>query len=94
MIDMTRMDELRAEIGQEDLVMILDVYLAEAGEMLASLSDTLSPDDRAKALHFLRSGALNLGLDGLAAAADRPDIDVDALTAAFDATRRAVATEA
>ncbi|MEM8824597.1 MAG: hypothetical protein AAGF30_13385 [Pseudomonadota bacterium] len=92
MIDATRMDELRAEIGPEDLAMILDVYLAEAAEMLANLSDgALSADDRGKALHFLRSGALNLGLRGLARAADGPDVDLNVLSQTFEATRRVVA---
>ncbi|MEM7644289.1 MAG: hypothetical protein AAF366_17445 [Pseudomonadota bacterium] len=94
MIDETRMTELRDEIGAEDLAMILDVYLEEAAEMLASLATPLSPEDRGKALHFLRSGALNLGLSGLAGAAAGTDADRAALIAAFDATRRAVAAEA
>ncbi|MEM8851133.1 MAG: hypothetical protein AAGE03_14000 [Pseudomonadota bacterium] len=88
------MTELRAEIGSEDLAMILGVYLDEAEEMLASLGTPLSDEDRGKALHFLRSGALNLGLSGLASAANGADVDRTALIAAFDETRRVITAHA
>ncbi|MEM7488353.1 MAG: histidine kinase [Pseudomonadota bacterium] len=94
MIDVTRMNELRAEIGQEDLAMILDVYLTEAEEMLGRLAECPSVEERGKALHFLRSGALNLGLEGLAASAATDDGDLSALRDAYHATRLAVGATA
>lgn len=66
MIDPDRIAELNAEIGAEDLGLVIAVYFAEAIETIDRLSGDLSPEDRIRALHFLRSGALNIGLRGLA----------------------------
>lgn len=69
MIDMTRMTDLRAEIGADTLSSILDVFFSEADATLAALPHT-PPEERQRLLHFLRSGALNLGLRGVADAAE------------------------
>lgn len=75
MIDHGRIHELRAEIGDEDLTLIVSVYLEEARLTLDSLTGGLSQDDRARAVHFLRSGALNIGLRGIADLAGRLEED-------------------
>lgn len=71
MIDHSRIQELRTEIGDEDLTFIVSVYLEEARRTLDGLSGGLSQDDRARTVHFLRSGALNIGLRGIATLAGR-----------------------
>ncbi|SFJ79767.1 Hpt domain-containing protein [Jannaschia pohangensis] len=68
MIDTDRLAELESEIGAEDLGFIIAIYLEEADEMLARIDAGLSDEDHARALHFLRSGALNIGLRGVARA--------------------------
>ena len=68
MIDAERMTELEAEIGSEDLAFILAAYFEEAEAALVRMEAGLAPEDHRRALHFLRSGALNIGLCGIAGA--------------------------
>lgn len=66
MIDLDRLNELRDEIGEEDLADVVAVFLDEADEVMRRLtlgqSTNLESD-----LHFLKGSALNLGLADLAA---------------------------
>lgn len=66
MIDTERIAELQAEIGPEDLSHIVSIYLEEARATLNRIERGLSIEDHARAVHFLRSGALNIGLRGIA----------------------------
>ena len=66
MIDINRINELTAEIGAEDLRLILELFLEEAVQTLDRLEDGLPPHELGRAMHFLRSGALNTGLRGVA----------------------------
>lgn len=69
MIDSERMMELEREIGAEDLRLILDVFLDEADQTLTGIEAGTDPKAMTRAMHFLRSGALNMGLRGFAVAA-------------------------
>jgi hypothetical protein len=99
-IDRDRLTELEDEIGAEDLRLVLEMFLEEAAAAVAALADRPSATEHAKSMHFLRSGALNLGLAGLAAEARRiaalPEADRRAawiappLTAAIAAGRDAL----
>jgi len=66
MIDTARIEELRAEIGGDDLAFIVSVYLDEARDSLRQIAEGLPPEKHLRMLHFLRSGALNIGLRGIA----------------------------
>ncbi|SDY30530.1 Hpt domain-containing protein [Jannaschia faecimaris] len=66
MIDRSRIEELQQEIGTDDLSFIVSVYLDEARTTLDQMAQGLSAEDYARAAHFLRSGALNIGLSGIA----------------------------
>ncbi|WP_179381263.1 Hpt domain-containing protein [Jannaschia marina] len=66
MIDHARIEELRAEIGSDDLSFIVTVYVDEARATLAQLRSGLPDEQCRRAVHFLRSGALNIGLRGIA----------------------------
>ncbi len=67
MIEWSRLAELRAEIGADDLADVAELFLEEADEVVARIAGGL-PDDRLEAdLHFLKGSALNLGLQALAA---------------------------
>jgi HPt (histidine-containing phosphotransfer) domain-containing protein len=92
MIDWDRVKELRFEIGAEDFVEVVGLFLEEADECIARIA----PDNGAKALaadlHFLKGAALNLGfaaLSGLCqegerrASAGDTDVDVEAVRAAY-----------
>lgn len=71
MIDMDRIEELRAEIGAEDLGLIISMFLDEARATLDALPSELQRQERSRAAHFLRSGALNIGFRGVAELAAR-----------------------
>jgi hypothetical protein len=89
MLDLSRIDELRSEIGAEDLGLIIDVYLSEAEEVLDAIQCDTDPGERSRSLHFLRSGALNLGLSAFAGIATESS-GTDAMVEVFQATRDAL----
>lgn len=70
MIDWARVAEVQAEIGNDDLDEVIDLFLEEAADTVAGLEAGLdgsgAPDRAAQALHFLKGGALNLGFAELA----------------------------
>ena len=66
MIDWTRVQDLRMEIGADDFDEIIDVFLQETDAVvsrLITLSDAISIENN---LHFLKGSALNLGFAELA----------------------------
>ena len=66
MIDWSRVTELRDEIGAEDFLEVVDLFLSEVGEQVTALE--FSPVcDLPDALHAIRGSALNLGFSALAA---------------------------
>lgn len=65
MIDKSRVAELEEEIG-EGVEEILLLFLDEAEEAIDRLEAAEDGHTRTDLLHFLRSGALNLGMRGLA----------------------------
>lgn len=89
MLDMTRLKELCEEIGPEDVGLIIDVYLEEAEEVLGAIQPDTDPGERSRSLHFLRSGALNLGLSELAGVATEAN-PKEAMQDVFRRTRIAV----
>jgi HPt (histidine-containing phosphotransfer) domain-containing protein len=66
MIDWDRVDELRSEIGAEDFAEVVTLFLDEADEVAAKLSDISGAKAIENALHFLKGSALNLGFRDLA----------------------------
>lgn len=61
MIDWSRVEELRDEIGAEDFVEVVDIFLEEVEEVIAKITGDV-PDRSIEAhLHFLKGSALNLG---------------------------------
>lgn len=89
-LDDDRLAELEAEIGSDDLRAVLEMFLQEAADAVAAIEDGLAPEGHAKSMHFLRSGALNLGLAGLAAEARRIAA-LDVAARAGDVVRPALA---
>lgn len=66
MIDWERVEELRDEIGVDDFVEVVDLFLEEADEVVARLQHGLKEPEVVPALHFLKGSALNLGFKALA----------------------------
>jgi HPt (histidine-containing phosphotransfer) domain-containing protein len=69
MVDVARIEELTEEIGDEAVSAVLMLFLEEARATIDRIATSLSEAEHAAAIHFLRSGALNLGLVSLAGAA-------------------------
>lgn len=67
MIDWTRVSDLRSEIGDDDFLEVVDLFLEEADEVVAVLAGPPDPPQVEGRLHFLKGSALNLGLTDLAA---------------------------
>lgn len=60
MINWDKVNELREDIGAEDFEEIIEVFLDEVEEELASLT-TKPKSDLGASMHFLKGSALNLG---------------------------------
>lgn len=67
MIDWARLNELKEEIGEDDLADVVTLFLEEADEVVLRLSIAMTDSDLEGQLHFLKGSALNLGLADLAA---------------------------
>jgi HPt (histidine-containing phosphotransfer) domain-containing protein len=99
MIDWNRVIELRNEIGADDFDEVVQLFLEETDEVVANINRNKSAQTIETALHFMKGSALNLGFCELAAlchtgekaaaAGDYDGIDLAALIAAYDASKRA-----
>jgi histidine phosphotransfer protein HptB len=67
MIDWKRVQDLRDEIGEDDFLEVVAMFLEETDEVVACLVAAPSPESIEGRLHFLKGSALNLGLAELAA---------------------------
>jgi len=65
MIDWSKAKELCDEVGEEDFGEIVEVFLDEVEEELASI-DGQDTELLGKSMHFLKGSALNLGFTSLA----------------------------
>ncbi len=63
MIDARRIDELRDEVGNDDLAEVIDLFCEEVEEVLATLDQIATVEQ----LHFLKGSALNIGLSEVSA---------------------------
>ncbi len=79
MIDYKRIMELEDAIGAAEFEEVLNLFLDEAAVTLAGMETGMNNEELGRAMHFLLSGALNIGLWGFANAAgtieERRDID-------------------
>jgi HPt (histidine-containing phosphotransfer) domain-containing protein len=77
MIDTSRIAELEEEIG-DGVEEVLSLFLEEAEDVVGRLEKAEDGRQRTELLHFLRSGALNLGFRGLAGISARVEACDDA----------------
>ena len=64
MINTARIQELKDEVGEDDLIEVIALFCEEVEEVLQSLDATEQSDIPAQ-LHFLKGSALNIGLDAV-----------------------------
>lgn len=99
MIDWDRLNELRDEIGAEDLADVVAVFLDEADEVMERIQGGLAAAQMEAQLHFLKGSALNLGLrdfadlcqegEKRASAGDAEPVDMGRLVALYAASKTA-----
>ena len=99
MIDWDRIEELRAEIGDEDFHEVVDIFLEEIEEGLHRLTAADSTGSLASEFHFLKGSALNLGFQSFSilcqagetsASEDRQsEIDLGAVLCCYKDSKRA-----
>ena len=66
MIDWSRVEESRDEIGDEDLVEIVELFLAEITDAVQALETIGSGQPLSDALHGIKGSAMNLGFNAVA----------------------------
>ena len=64
MINENRIQELKDEVGEDDLEEVIALFCEEVEEVLETL-DATPPDAMAAQLHFLKGSALNIGLEAV-----------------------------
>lgn len=65
MIDWSRVNELKEEIGEEDFDEVVEMFLSEVDEVIDRLKENPDPSRLEADLHFLKSSSLNLGFEAL-----------------------------
>ncbi len=66
MVDWARVKELQDEIGEDDFAEVVELFLEETDEVVARLTASPPMSEVEALLHFLKGGAVNLGLAALA----------------------------
>ncbi|WP_425051001.1 Hpt domain-containing protein [Psychromarinibacter sp. S121] len=66
MIDWTRVEELKAEIGTDEFLEVADLFLEETDEAIVTLPVPAPDTVVRERLHFLKGSALNLGFEVMA----------------------------
>ena len=101
MIDWTRINELRDEIGADGFDEVVDMFLEEADEVIARLTSGGLAKSLEADLHFLKGAALNLGFDELAtlcqdgeqrAAFGEADFNITAVKHCYTTSKSALST--
>ena len=93
MINTARIQELKDEVGEDDLFEVIELFCEEVEEVLAEL-DTTPPQQMPALLHFLKGSALNIGLDAVSALCKAEELrlkDDQSATVAVDAIRETYA---
>jgi HPt (histidine-containing phosphotransfer) domain-containing protein len=71
MISWDRVNELRDEVGEEDFLEVVELFLEEVDEVVLKLEASPEQSRLEEDLHFLKGSALNLGFRALSAICDR-----------------------
>ncbi len=65
MIDWKRIEELKDEIGPDDFIEVVGIFLEEVDEVINRLKQNSDEAALEADMHFLKGSALNLGFDSL-----------------------------
>ena len=99
MIDWSRVQELKDEIGEEDFAEVAEMFMTEVEEVIARLKTAPNPATYEDDLHFLKSSALNLGFSKVSslcqdgekrsAAGQADTVQLGPIFTAYDASKAA-----
>lgn len=99
MINAARIQELKDEVGEDDLIEVIALFCEEVEEVLDSL-ETTPQAQMPSQLHFLKGSALNIGLDAVSRLCREEELrlksdpdataDVAAIRAAYAASKDAL----
>lgn len=66
MISAERVAELKSEVGEDDFLEIVGLFMTESDDIIDRLRSVSDPSGAEDLLHALKGSALNLGFDELA----------------------------
>jgi HPt (histidine-containing phosphotransfer) domain-containing protein len=66
MIDWTRVEELRCDVGDDDFEEVMSLFLEEVEAVMAGLGTSSDSTAAARDLHFLKGSTMNVGFAALA----------------------------
>jgi histidine phosphotransfer protein HptB len=99
MIDWKRVNELKAEIGDDGFGEVVEIFLDEVEDVLTRLQSSPDPTHFEEDMHFLKGGAWNLGFrqmgalcqegESKAAQGTGKDIDIGGVLASYRASKEA-----
>ena len=99
MINAARIQELKDEVGEDDLIEVIELFCEEVEEVLDALEST-DPAGMPAQLHFLKGSALNIGLDAVSDLCKEQELrlkanpaataDIASIRAAYDASKAAL----
>lgn len=99
MINTARIQELKEEVGEDDLAEVIELFCEEVEEVLNAL-DATAQDAMPGQLHFLKGSALNIGLDAVSELCKAEELrlnsdpsalaDVNAIRATYAASKEAL----
>lgn len=97
MIDWSRVNELRDEVGAEDFDEVVDLFLEEVEEVIDRLRSAPNLSRLEQDMHFLKGSALSLGFDAfsnlcqtgerLSAEGAADSVDVAGVIAGFEQSK-------
>lgn len=100
MINWSRVNELKDEIGEEDFDEVVEMFLSEVDEVIDRLKENPDPSGFEADLHFLKSSSLNLGFDALgklcgegellSASGQSAEVDLAPVFSCFEESRSAL----
>lgn len=99
MIDWSRVNELKEEIGEEDFAEVAEMFMMEVEAVISRLKTAPNPATYEEDLHFLKSSALNLGFsdvsslcqagEATSAKGQADTVDLAPIFSAYDASKAA-----
>ncbi|KIN62806.1 Hpt protein [Sulfitobacter noctilucicola] len=97
MIDWSRVQELREEVGEEDFEEVVDLFLVEVDSVIDRLKTMADRSTLGSDLHFLKGSALSLGFSAFSklchqgerdvSDGQQDEIDLAPVYAVYDASR-------